>query len=139
LAKIGRFETGSRDNYLELIKPIKKGAADMSKVKLIGLVEPVSESAKKAFEEWYLGNHIEDVSHTPGIIRATAHRLIKPFMKTDPPQYVTTYEFDTDNVKDASEALRKYLERPTWQGSRPANDSLKIISAGWYEVDRTFP
>ncbi|MFC1824779.1 hypothetical protein ACFL9T_18885 [Thermodesulfobacteriota bacterium] len=57
----------------------------MPKFKLIGLVEPVNEASREAFEEWYLGNHIEDVSHTPGIIRATTHRLIKPFMKTTPP------------------------------------------------------
>ena len=63
----------------------------MPKVKLIGLVEPVNEASHKAFEDWYLGNHIEDVSHTPGVIRATVHRLIKPFLKTDPPQYVTIY------------------------------------------------
>ena len=110
----------------------------MAKLKLIGLVEPVDESAREAFEEWYLGNHIEDVSHVPGIIRATTHRLEKPFMKTDPPQYVTIYEFETEEVGDAAKALREYLNNPTWPGSKPANDSLKIISAGWYYVDRSF-
>ncbi|MFO7962327.1 MAG: EthD domain-containing protein [Desulfobacterales bacterium] len=110
----------------------------MPKVKLIGLVEPVSEASREAFEEWYLGNHIEDVSHTPGIIRATAHRLVKPFMKTDPPQYITIYEFDTDSMEAAEKALSDYLAAPTWPGSKPANNSLKIVSAGWYEVDRSF-
>ena len=110
----------------------------MPKVKLIGLVEPVNEASHKAFEDWYLGNHIEDVSHTPGVIRATVHRLIKPFIKTDPPQYVTIYEFDLDVVEDAKKALGKYLANPTWEGSKQANDSLKILSAGWYEVDRSF-
>jgi len=37
----------------------------MSKLKLIGLVEPVDPSAQEAFEEWYLGSHIEDISHAP--------------------------------------------------------------------------
>ena len=110
----------------------------MSKLRLIGLVEPVDESARKAFEEWYLGNHIEDISHTPGVIRATTHRLLKPYGKTDPPQYVTIYEFDTEEVGDAAEAVRTYLNHPTWPGSRPSNDSLRILSAGWYRVERSF-
>ena len=110
----------------------------MPRFKLIGLVEPTDEASREAFEEWYLGNHIEDVSHTPGIIRATTHRLVKPFMKTDPPQYITIYEFEVDEVGDASDALRKYLENPTWPGSKQYNGSLKVLSSGWYEVDRSF-
>ena len=122
----------------------KDGSANMPKVKLIALVEPLSEDLFDAFEEWYLGNHIEDISHTPGIIRATTHRLEKPFAKTDPPQkieppqYVTIYEFDTETVEEAMKALHRYLYEPTWPGSRPPNNSLKILSAGWYEVDRSF-
>ena len=111
----------------------------MPKIKLFGLVEPVSEASREAFEEWYLGNHIEDISHTPGIIKATVHRLEKPFMKTDPPQYITIYEFETKTIEDAAEALKKYLSNPTWPGSKPPNDSLRILSSGWYEVDRSFP
>ena len=110
----------------------------MPKFKLIGLVEPVNEASREAFEEWYLGNHIEDVSHTPGIIRATTHRLIKSFMKTDPPQYITIYEFEAEEVGDAADALRKYLAEPTWSGNKPPNGSLKVLSSGWYEVDRSF-
>ena len=110
----------------------------MARVKLIGLVEPVDASAQKRFEEWYLGNHIEDVSHAPGITRATVHRLAKPFMKTDPPKYVTIYEFDTERVDDAATALREYLSHPGWPGRTPDNGSLKILSAGWYVVDRSF-
>jgi hypothetical protein len=107
-------------------------------VKLIGLVEPIDKASCKAFEEWYLGNHIEDVSHTPGIIRTTAHKRVHPFMSTNPPQYVTVYEFDTDEAKDAATALRDYLARPTWPGSKPSNNSLRILSAGWYQVHRDF-
>ena len=110
----------------------------MPKVKLIGIVEPVDEDSRKAFEEWYVGNHIEDVSHTPGLIRATGHRLIKPFMKNDAPQYVTIYEFETDAVEVAQKALSEYLANPTWTGSKSPNNSLRILSAGWYETDCSF-
>ncbi len=110
----------------------------MAMVKLIGLVEPKGESARKAFEEWYLGNHIEDVSHTPSVIQATVHRLIKPYLKTGPPQYITIYEFETEQVGDAAEALYIYLNNPGWSGRKPDNGSLKNLSAGWYEVDRAF-
>ena len=110
----------------------------MARVKLIGLVEPIDASAQDAFEEWYLGNHIEDVSHAPGVTRATAHRLVKPFMKTDPPRYVTIYEFETEEVEDAAKALREYLSSPGWPGRKPDNGSLKILGAGWYVVDRSF-
>jgi hypothetical protein len=107
-------------------------------VKLIGLVEPKDEASRRAFEEWYLGNHIEDVSHTPGVLRATVHRLVKPFMKTAPPQYITIYEFETEEVRDAATALGDYLNNPGWSGRKPDNGSLRIISAGWYRTDRSF-
>ena len=107
-------------------------------VKLIGLVEPKDEDSRKAFEEWYLGNHIEDVSHTPGIVRATVHRLEKSFMKTDPPQYITIYEFETEEVEEAHTALARYLSNPGWAGRKPDNGSLRILSAGWYRIDRSF-
>ena len=110
----------------------------MAKLKLIGLVEPVHASAPKAFEEWYLGNHIEGISHAPGVVCATAHRLIKPYKEEDPPQYVTIYEFNTEEVGEAEETLRTYQNHPTWPGSRPSNDSVRILSAGWYLVDRSF-
>lgn len=110
----------------------------MARVKLIGLVEPTDASSREAFEEWYLGNHIEDVSHAPGVVRATVHRLAKPFMKTDPPRYITIYEFETEAVEDAATALREYLSNPGWPGRKPPNGSLKILSAGWYRVERSF-
>jgi hypothetical protein len=108
------------------------------KVKLIGLIEPVDESARAAFEEWYLGNHVQDVSHTPGIVSATVHRMVKSFSSDDPPEYVTIYEFDSPQQGDAEEALFSYLRKPTWPGSKRPNGSMKIISAGWYEVERSF-
>ena len=110
----------------------------MVKVKLIGLVEPVDEAARAAFEDWYLGNHVQDVSHTPAIVSATVHRLAKSFSSDDPPQYVTIYEFDSEQVADAEEALFAYLRQPTWPGSRPSNGSMKVLSAGWYEVEQRF-
>lgn len=107
-------------------------------VKLIGLVEPKDEASQRAFEEWYLGNHIEDVSHAPGVLSATAHRLVKPYMKTAPAQYITIYEFETKEVGDAAKTLGEYLNNPGWPGRIPYNGSLRIISAGWYHVDRSF-
>jgi len=107
-------------------------------VKLIGLVEPKDEASRKAFEEWYLGNHIEDVSHAPGVLKAAVHRLEKSYLKTNPPQYITIYEFENEDVKDAHIALSRYLNNPGWPGRKPDNGSLKIISAGWYKVDRSF-
>lgn len=110
----------------------------MVRVKLIGLIEPVDEAARAAFEDWYLGTHVQDVSHTPAIVSATVHRLVKSFSSDDPPQYVTIYEFDTPQVADAEKALFTYLLEPTWSGSRPSNGSMKVLGAGWYEVERSF-
>ena len=110
----------------------------MAGVKLIALVEPVDESARAAFEDWYLGNHVQDVSHTPKILSATVHRLAKNFSLDDPPQYLTIYEFDSEQVAEAEEALFGYLRQPSWPGSRPSNDSMKVLSAGWYQVAQSF-
>ena len=107
-------------------------------VKLIGLVEPKAAASRRAFEEWYLGNHIEDVSHAPGVLNATVHRLVKPYTKTAPPQYVTIYEFETDEADEAAKRLDEYLNGPGWPGRMPYNGSLRILSAGWYHVDRSF-
>ena len=108
-------------------------------LKLIGLVEPKDEASRRAFEAWYLGNHIEDVSHAPGVVSATVHRLVKPYRKTAPPRYITIYEFETEEVRDAAEALREYLTHPGWTGREPDNGSGRILSAGWYRIDRSFP
>ncbi len=110
----------------------------MAKLKLIGLVEPKDESTQKAFEEWYLGSHVENVSHAPGVVQATALRLVKPFLNTDPPQFVSIYEVEADDVDAATEALLEYEKNPTWPGSRPGNNSIRILSAGWYEEECTF-
>ena len=110
----------------------------MAKWKLIGLVEPRDESLQEAFEEWYLGSHVENVSHAPGIVRASALRLVKPFLNTDPPQFVSLYEVEAEDVDAATEALLAYEKNPTWPGAQPSNNSIRILSAGWYQEDCSF-
>ena len=107
-------------------------------VRIIALVEPKDEASRKDFDEWYLGNHVESFSHTPGIVKAEVNRLERPYMGGQPSQYITIYEFETDDVDEAMEAANLYLQNPTWPGNQPARDCLKLISVGWYKVDKSF-
>lgn len=111
----------------------------MAKLVLVGLVEPTSEEAAPAFEEWYLGNHIEDTANCPVIRRGTVFKLARPFADTSPPQYLTIYEIEGDDAVAAERELARYQGDPNaWPERLPSNGSLKIVGAGWYEQDRQF-
>ena len=45
---------------------------------LIGLCQPVDDSPKTlaGFKEWFVDQHVEDVSHTPGFVRSRVYKLM---------------------------------------------------------------
>ncbi|MFC1896551.1 hypothetical protein ACFL0Q_07840 [Thermodesulfobacteriota bacterium] len=111
----------------------------MAKLILVGLVEPKDADSQKAFEEWYLGNHVEDTANCPGFLSGTVYRLDRSFAGTAPSQYLTIYEVDADDPKEAEKILIDYQRNPdAWPARLPQNDSLKIVGAGWYRFERAF-
>jgi hypothetical protein len=105
----------------------------MEKLILVGLVEPIDEASVPAFEQWYLGNHVEDTSHCPGIRRGTVYKLAKKFAGFAAPQYLAIYEWEIDDPAEAEKSLARWQRDPSSFPARlPPNGSLKILGSGWY-------
>ena len=110
----------------------------MAKMVLIGMVEP-QPGKEKEFEDWYLGNHVEDTANCPNILAGTVYKLAKGFAGTTPAGYVTIYEFDEDDAEHAEKILAEYQRNPAaWPARLPGNGSLKIVGAGWYRFEEAF-
>jgi hypothetical protein len=106
----------------------------MEKLILVGLVEPLDASAVPAFEQWYLGNHVEDTSHCPKIRRGTVYKLAKKFAGPVQSQYLAIYEWEIDDLVEAEKTLMRWQSDPSAFPARlPPNGSLKILGSGWYE------
>ena len=50
------------------------------KLILMGLVEPETEDLVEAFNEWYLGNHIEDTYNCPNISAVRSFKAVRGFL-----------------------------------------------------------
>lgn len=110
----------------------------MARFILVGLVEPTSEDVRQAFDEWYLGNHIEDTALCPGFLSGTVYRLRGKHLEIDTPaEYLAIYEVEADSYEEAERVLNEWQSDPdAWAGRLPSNGSLKVHSAGWYEFER---
>ncbi len=108
--------------------------APARKLVLLGLVGPKNESAVAAFNDWYLGNHIEDTARCPAVRSARSYRAVKGFLGEPPAPYYTVYEFEGDDADAAEAALMAYQQDPdAWEHRKPSNDSMAVMGAGWYE------
>ena len=106
---------------------------------LIGLVEPKTQDLVQAFNQWYLGNHIEDTYNCPQVKSVRSFRATKGFLGDPPAEYLTIYEFEGADAAAAEAALLAYQADPKgWAERQPSNDSMKIVSAGWYEQVLSF-
>ena len=110
----------------------------MAKLILVGMVEP-QEGMEQEYDDWYLGNHVEDTANCPTILSGTVYKLVKGFAGTTPAKNITIYEFDADTAEEAEKILADYQRDPSAYANRlPGNGSLKIVGAGWYEFDRAY-
>jgi hypothetical protein len=70
-----------------------------------GVGDPARETE---FDEWYDNVHLAEVCGTPGIVSARRFRassVQRPGLVGELPKYLTMYEFDTDDVQGAMDAL----------------------------------
>ena len=108
------------------------------KLVLIGLVQPHKDQVE-AFNEWYLGNHVEDTYHCPNITSVRCFKAAKGFLGDVPSQYLTIYEFIGDDADQAERLLAEYQSDPsTWSQRQPSNNSMQVVSAGWYHEEISF-
>lgn len=104
------------------------------KLILMGLVEPTGVDAVEAFNQWYLGNHVEDTYNCPQVSSVRSFRAVKGFLGDAPAEYLTIYEFIGSDADAAEKALAEYQSNPNgWDQRQPNNNSMSVVSAGWYE------
>ena len=108
------------------------------KLVLVGMVEPQDDMIE-AFNEWYLGNHVEDTYNCPNVKSVTCFKAVKDFMGASPGGYMTIYEFEGEDATAAQEVLAAYQADPNgWDGRKENNGSMKIVSSGWYMEELSF-
>ncbi len=109
------------------------------KLVLVGLVQPKKDKVE-AFNEWYLGNHVEDTFNCPNITSVRCFEAVRGFLGDPPSGYLTIYEFEGDDAAEAERVLGAYQADPEgWAGRKPSNDSMEIVGAGWYQEAVVFP
>ena len=59
-----------------------------NKLVLVGLVQPFKDKIE-AFNEWYLGNHVEDTYNCPNISAVRCYKATRGFLGAAPSEYLT--------------------------------------------------
>lgn len=110
----------------------------MAKLVLVGLVQPEKDKLE-AFNEWYLGNHVEDTYNCPNITSVRCFKATRGFMGAPPSEYLTIYEFEGEDAEEAERILGEYQADPnSWEKRQPNNGSMEVVGAGWYEEEISF-
>ena len=109
-----------------------------NKLVLVGLVQPFKDKIE-AFNEWYLGNHVEDTYNCPNISAVRCYKTTRGFMGPAPSEYLTIYEFEGQDAEEAERILGEYQADPKgWEKRQPNNGSMEVVGAGWYEEEISF-
>lgn len=110
----------------------------MAKLVLVGLVQPEKDKLE-AFNEWYLGNHVEDTYNCPNITSVRCFKATRGFLGAPPSEYLTIYEFEGEDAEEAERILGEYQSDPnSWEKRQPNNGSMEVVGAGWYEEEISF-
>ena len=86
----------------------QESADDLKRFILIGLCEPVDDSAKTlaGFNEWFVNQHVEDVSKTPNFVRSRVYKLGGPHGSgATYTKYISLYEVDAPSWEEAERVL----------------------------------
>jgi|TARA_B100000315_G_scaffold218953_1_gene220574 hypothetical protein len=87
-----------------------------NKLILMGLIKP-NQDAREAFEQWYLGNHVEDTFNCPNISAVRCLKAVRGYLGDAPGEYLTIYEFEGDDAVEAERILENYQADPNaWHG-----------------------
>ena len=111
---------------------------------LIGLVDPPSDAEQAAFDEWFIGQHIEDTTHCPNFIRGRVFKLSGPHRGSEAVSgYLSIYEVEADSYAEAEQVLNAWQEdADAWPGranhwataERLGGIPLTVRGSGWYEL-----
>ena len=112
---------------------------------LIGLCEPVDDSPKTlaGFDEWFVNQHVEDVSHTPNFVRSRVYKLKgKHGGGATYTDFISFYEVDAPSWEEAEKVLNAWQRDPNaWEGranhsatGKRVGNVLSCPGSGWYEM-----
>ena len=114
----------------------------MPKFVLIGLCEPPNSEGQAAFDEWFVGQHIEDTARCPSFIRGSVYKLSGPHLDAETvSNYLSIYEVEAESY--AERALNKWQADPdAWEGrqhhwataTKHGGVPLAVKGSGWYEL-----
>ena len=115
----------------------------MPKYVLIGLCEP-PEGKQEEFDEWFVGQHIEDTTKCPNFVSGRVFRLSGPHLDGETvSQYLSFYEVEAPSYKEAERVLNEWQADPyAWEGrahhwataERAGGLPLVVKGSGWYEL-----
>ena len=118
---------------------------DLKRFILIGLCEPVNDDpeTRAGFDEWFVNQHVEDVSHTPGHVRSRVYELRgKHGNGPTYTEYISFYEVDASSWEEAEKVLNAWQRDPNaWEGranhsatGKRVGNVLSCPGSGWYEM-----
>ena len=130
---------------LGLALPNAAAAQELKRFILIGLCEPINDSPETlaGFQEWFVEQHVEDVSHTPNFVRSRVYALRGQHLGgatyTD---YISFYEVDAPSWEEAEKVLNAWQRDPNaWEGRANHTETgqrvggvLSCPGSGWYEM-----
>ena len=134
---------------LGLALPHDAAAQELKRFILIGLCEPVNDSPEtlEGFQEWFVDQHVEDVSHTPNFVRSRVYELRgKHGGGATYTDYISFYEVDAPSWEEAEKVLNAWQRDPNaWEGRANHSETgqrvgnvLSCPGSGWYEMLHTY-
>ena len=104
----------------------------MPRFVLIGLVEPTGPEHQAAFDEWFVGQHVEDTARCPNFIRGGAYKLAGLHLGSAAvSQYLSIYEVEAPSFEEAERTLNAW-PRPS-QAFGLRCHALSVLSASSYD------
>jgi len=120
----------------------------MARFVLIGLCEPLSPGDQSAFDEWFIGQHIEDTAHCPHVVRGSVFKLGGPHLDIETPSdYLSLYEIEADSYEEAETILNEWQSlEDAWAGRQNHRETgerlggvpMQIRGAGFYELIQSY-
>ncbi|MCC6381423.1 MAG: hypothetical protein IT304_02895 [Dehalococcoidia bacterium] len=121
----------------------------MPRFVLIGLVEPTSPDNQAAFDEWFIGQHVEDTARCPNFVRGAAYKLAGGHLGSEPvSRYLSVYEVEAPSYEEAEKTLNAWQRDPdAWPGRAHHTATrekygaipMRIAGSGWYELQTEYP
>lgn len=127
----------------------QESAGELKRFILIGLCEPVDDKpeTQAGFQEWFVEQHVEDVSHTPNFVRSRVYELRgKHGGGATYTDFISFYEVDATSWEEAESVLNAWQRDPdAWEGranhsetGRRVGNVLSCPGSGWYEMLHTY-